>query len=241
MMKITSQILSIPPFLSTRWDYIQSIRVQEKSLLITLQSGPPCSIPGLTDEQISQIFSSFALYAQPHKEEQKTDEILKKDLTQLVEGVKKGFNEFVSLLSKLGGQSGSFAKALEHDPSNAHLPPLPPEAIGRVEMLLQIVPEEDILSMPEPVAHCNCMYCQVQRLLRTALLKRKKFPENEGEPVDENELKFNEWIVEPGEDKVYIVRNKLNPHEEYKVFLGEPLGCTCGKANCEHIIAVLRS
>lgn len=241
MIKITSQILSIPPYLSTRWDYIQSIRVQEKALLISLQSGPPCSIPGLTEEEISQIFSSFALYAQPTKEEHKVDDTFKKDISQLVEGVKKGFAEFLHILAKSGGQSAGFAKALEHDPSNANLPPLPPEAIGRVEMLLQIVPEEDILAMPEPVAHCNCMYCQVQRLLRNALAEKKGHIENEGEPVDESELKFNEWIVEPLEDKMYSVRNKLNPQEEYKVFLGEPLGCTCGKANCEHIIAVLRS
>lgn len=240
-MKITSQILSIPPYLSTRWDYIQSLRVQDKALLVTLQSGPPCSIPGLTEEEISQIFTGFATYAHHPKEETKSDELLKKDLSQLVEGVKKGVSEFVSLLSKLGGHSLGFAKALEHDPANAHLPPLPPEIVGRIEMLLQIVSEEDILAMPEPESDCNCMYCQVQRILRTALEKKKERGENEEEPVDESELKFNEWTVEQSEDKIYIVRNKLNPQEEYRVFLGEPLGCTCGKANCEHIIAVLRS
>ena len=31
----------------------------------------------------------------------------------------------------------------------------------------------------------------------------------------------------------------LDPNEHYNVFLGTPLGCTCGEKDCEHIRAVL--
>ena len=240
-MKITPSVLSIPPYFSARWEFIQSLRVQDKQLIITLQDGSSSSVPGLTEEELSQIFGAFVTYSDQLKEAPKTEDLLKKDLTQLVEGVKKGFSEFLNVLTKTTGQGAGFAKALEHDPANANLPPLPQEASQRVEMLLQIIPEEDILAMPEPVPHCNCMYCQVQRLLRETISRRKEIGENEGEPVDESELKFNEWIVDPIGDKLYSVKNKLNLQEEYRVFLGEPLGCTCGKPNCEHIIAVLRS
>ena len=241
-IKITNTILSIPPHISSRWEFIQSLRVQEGKLIITLKDGSSCPIPSLTQEEISTIFSAFASNAHSLEEdEKKKEDLLKKDLSQLVDGIKRGFSDFMNLISKQGGSPLGFAKALEHDPSNAHLAPLPPEAKKRVEMLLQIVPEDEILSMHEPVPHCNCMYCQVQRLLREALFKKKHLIEDEGEPVEESELKFTEWDVESLGDNLYIVRSKLNPQEEYRVFLGEPLGCTCGKANCEHIIAVLRS
>lgn len=240
-MKITSFLLSLPPYFSARWEFIQSIRMQENVLIVTLKDGSSSTIPHLSNDEISQIFHSFALYAEAPPTITTQENPLKRDISQLVEGVKKGFSDFVHILSKSGGNALGFAKALEHDPSNANMPPLPPEAIQKIEMLLQIVPEEDIMAMQAPIDHCMCMYCQVQRLLRQALFKKKEIGENEGEPVDENELKFNEWIVSPVSDKLYSVRNKLDPEEEYRVFLGEPLGCTCGKANCEHIIAVLRS
>jgi hypothetical protein len=216
--------------------------VHEKMLIITLKDGSSGSIPDLTQEELSQIFTSFSSYAElPEEEEHKEAAAFKKDISQLVEGMKKGVSEFVNLLTKTGGQALGITKSLEHDPTNAHLADLPPEARKRVEMLLQIVPEDEILAMHEPIQNCNCMYCQVQRILRATLYKKKHPSEDEEEPVDASELTFTEWNVEPIAEKLYIVRNKLDPQEEYRVFLGEPLGCTCGKINCEHIIAVLRS
>ena len=42
-------------------------------------------------------------------------------------------------------------------------------------------------------------------------------------------------------DKLFTVINKLDQQEKYNVFLGEPVGCTCGKQGCEHMLAVLKS
>jgi hypothetical protein len=35
--------------------------------------------------------------------------------------------------------------------------------------------------------------------------------------------------------------NPLDHKEHYNVFLGDPIGCSCGNNNCEHIQAVLKS
>jgi len=67
--------------------------------------------------------------------------------------------------------------------------------------------------------------------------------ENFDEEVKDEELTFkDEWEVkETGDKLLFSVHNPLDPKECYSVFLGDPIGCTCGKKNCDHIKAVLRS
>ena len=61
------------------------------------------------------------------------------------------------------------------------------------------------------------------------------------EEISEEDLRFREWDIEQKGENLYLVRNPLNQKEEYNVFLGNPVGCTCGKDNCEHIRTVLNS
>lgn len=61
------------------------------------------------------------------------------------------------------------------------------------------------------------------------------------EVVLDNELQFNQWDVEADGESVFKVTNKLDRDEEYRVFLGSPVGCNCGHVNCEHIVAALRA
>ena len=61
------------------------------------------------------------------------------------------------------------------------------------------------------------------------------------EIVSDAELHFREWDIKQLEKQLYNVTNPLDTTEHYQVFLGTPLGCTCGKTNCEHIRAVLNS
>ena len=240
MMKISPKIFSIPPYISTRWDYILSIRVADDLLIVTLKDGTICSIPRLPKDTIDQIFTY-------HAESMETSNHQKDDFTQLVEGMRSGFKELLNMFSKFGAHAlTSIGKALEHDPSNANLPELPPEMVQKVQMLLNIIPKEDILAMPEAEPGCHCMYCQINRILRTSLITHDTtnpdvLTEGETETVEEKDLQFSEWIVEPLQDKLYKVTNKLDPQEEYRVFLGEPIGCTCGKPRCEHVLAVLKS
>jgi PhoH-like ATPase len=49
------------------------------------------------------------------------------------------------------------------------------------------------------------------------------------------------WGIEQTAEQLYKVTNPLDANEQYNVFLGTPLGCTCGLKNCEHIRAVLNT
>lgn len=239
-MKITPKIFSVPPYLSTQWENVSSLRVSEDLLMVTLKDGSSCVIPNLPKETITQIFSF-------HADSMETGGHQKEEVTVLLEGMRTGFKDLVAMLTKLGANAvTSLGKALEHDPKNANLPPLPPEMIEKVKLLHNIIPPEDIMAMPEAEPNCNCMYCQINRILRkdhvseeTAKpdLLTNESPEN----IEEKDLEFSEWIVEPVSEKLYRVSNKLDPKEEYRVFLGDPIGCTCGKPHCEHVLAVLRS
>jgi hypothetical protein len=239
-MKISSKIFSIPPYISTRWEYVISLRVADNLLIVTLKDGTMCSIPNLQKEIIDQIFTCHAESAEATNHQ-------KEDLGQLVEGMRSGFKELVSMLTKLGTNAlSSLGKALEHDPNTTNLPELPPDMVKKVQMLLNIIPKEDILSMPEGEPGCHCMYCQINKILRESLKihetsKPDIVAEGEIEDVEEKDLEFSEWIVEPIQDKLYKVTNKLDHQEEYRVFLGDPIGCTCGKPHCEHVLAVLKS
>ena len=42
------------------------------------------------------------------------------------------------------------------------------------------------------------------------------------------------------DEKMFTVTNRLDKNEKFNVYLGKPIGCTCGKEGCEHILAVLR-
>jgi hypothetical protein len=240
-MKITAKILSIPPYISTQWEYVTSIRLVDTILIVALKDGSSCSIPNLPQNVIDEVFTyhSASLEEANHQKE---------ELTTVLEGVKTGFTDLFTTLGKLGATTmGSIGKSLEHDPKNTHLPPIPPEMEEKVRLLLNIIPEEDVLAMPEAVPGCNCMYCQINRILRQAVLERHPeekpdiLPDQETKQPEDKELEFSEWVVESLADKMYKVTNKLDPKEEYRVFLGNPIGCTCGKQHCEHILAVLRS
>jgi len=234
-MKITPKILSIPPHLSTRWENVTALRVEEGALLVSLHDGSVCSIPDLSEETINTIFATHAQVSESLETE-------KEDISALASGMRSGIKDIFGLFSKLGDSSvPSIGKVLEHDPTNAELPDLPEEIVKKVQLLLEVIPREDILEMPEAEPGCNCMYCQINRILRQEEPHQESDLLSSDETVEETELEFSQWNVENIDEKLYKVTNKLDPKEEYRVFLGDPIGCTCGKAHCDHILAVLRS
>lgn len=238
-MKITPKIFSVPPYISTRWEFVSSLRVADDLLIVTMKDGSTCSIPHLSKEVIDQIFTY-------HADAEEAINHQRDELVPILKGMQSGFKELINMLSKLGANAvSSLGKALEHDPNNANLPELPPDMVKKVQMLRNIIPKEDILAMPEGEPGCHCMYCQINRILRESIRAEAEggaeLLEGEEEQVEEKDLSFSEWNVESLGDKLYKVTSKLDPQEEYRVFLGEPLGCTCGKPHCEHVLAVLRS
>jgi hypothetical protein len=233
-MKISDNIISIPPYISTSWDHVISLSMEGSSLLFSMEDGKKALVPGLSAQEIEQIFSAHAAFLEAHP-------IAKEEL------ILPEKNLFTNTPFRFQfGTMEQLGQVMEHNPAQSGLPPIPEESLDRIRALSKIISEEEIMAMPAPETNCNCMYCQVARTLRKAVLQEQdKLPdflqEEAGEKVAEEELTFEEWIIEPFADKMYRVTNKLDSHEQYTVHLSDPIGCTCGKMNCEHIVAVLRS
>lgn len=237
--KITDTLVSIPPYVSTSWEQIAALERHDSTLYIILLSGAKLTVPNLSEELLSSIFSLHAQKIEKRSHTHPKNEPLPQDNT--LDSIQKGFKDLVSITMKLGVNAlGQLGQVLEHNPSHAHLPPLPPEMIERIKTIKNIISKEDLKSLKPPVEHCHCLYCQIVHLLQTETAAVDEVSPQE-EIVDDKDLQFSQWEVIPLSNQQYVVRNKLDTHEEYKVFLGDPMGCTCGKPHCEHIVAVLRS
>jgi hypothetical protein len=126
----------------------------------------------------------------------------------------------------------SIASQLQHNPEQANLPPIPAHVLSKILTILQsISPNGEELLFDKEHPGCHCTSCQ---------LARASDGEKE-EIVDAAELTFRDWEVSQKDQKLYEVVNPLDTNEHYTVFLGDPIGCTCGSKNCEHIRAVLHT
>jgi hypothetical protein len=130
--------------------------------------------------------------------------------------------------------------AMQHNPELADSPPLPEEMLEKISAIARMLSPQEILQMPKAEPHCNCFYCQITRAVQGPFPVENNEEEIE-ESVDDKELSFSEWDIQQTGDRLFSVSNKLDANEQYRVFLGEPVGCTCGKNGCEHILAVLKS
>lgn len=222
-MKITSRILSIPPYLSTTWKNISSLHVRAEgnlfTLVVLLQNRVQVEVPGLNKETIDEIFEAHARSAE--------EEVA---LKNPFEGGPFSF----SLPVKSDGSFDPLGSTLQHNPEQSDFPPMQPEILKKIAMIARAfgLNNESYLAKAEP--HCNCTYCQLARALHGE--EPAKIEE-----VSQEDLKFRDWEIEQMGDQLYKVTNPLDLNEHYNVFLGDPLGCTCGSKNCEHIRAVLNS
>jgi hypothetical protein len=161
-MHITPVLLSIPPYISTTWENVLSLRTEKGILYITLKTGESIPIPHLTAAQQAQIFQAHASYLQ-HA------------------------NPFIL--------------------HNVDLPAEIAEQLSAIAQAFNLPQTED--------------------------------PQEE--EIPDNELTFRDWDIRQTGDKLYTVTSRLDTSEQYNVFLGNPLGCTCGHDHCEHIKSVLES
>lgn len=228
-IKVTLKGLSIPPLLSTAWDNILSLSMSGNDLQVKLTDGALINVPNLTPEQIDLIFEKHQKFLDTADAAPAPKKAFRLDIAPSDEG-KLGFVAFDELGSMM-----------QHDPSQADLEDLPAQVLEKISLLSQSLPMLGLDQLPQAVEGCNCMHCQITRALTSGF--EQPAPEQFliEEPISEKELQFSEWsIIETG-DKLYTVINKLDPTEEYHVFLGNPIGCTCGNNKCEHILAVLKS
>lgn len=202
-MKITTTILSIPPYLSTTWKNISSLHVKQigtnHTLVVILQNRVQVEVPHLDKATIDEIFEAHARASEenaPFRLPVRPEE------------------------------------TMQHNPEQANMPPLPPEILQKLSAVARALGFEDTSILPQAEPHCNCVYCQVVRSL---------YPADTVEEVSNEELTFRDWEIKQSGEQLYEVTNPLDKNEKYNVFLGTPIGCTCGEKNCEHIRAVLNT
>lgn len=239
MKKINRKILSLPPYLSTSWKNISSLHIKEGEmppiLVVTLQNGSMIEIPHLDGATIENIFLAHSQWVEQEssetKETTKPSQIQKNSLS---------FSMGIPFPLKEGEGIDSFTSFLQHNPAQAHAPNLPEEAIEKIRAMTQAMGIDlDQINAPKAEPHCNCMYCQVARAIQNS--PEGPSSSKEEEEVTSEDLSFRTWDIKKAGENLYLVTNLLDQTEHYQVFLGNPIGCTCGQKNCEHIRVVLSS
>ena len=243
-MKINPKIFSLPPYISTSWNHVVALYCKEGNLVVTLGDGDLIEIPDLKPDLIDTIFSAHAAHLE--------HEIAKEHFTRnsqnpnkipngaafppILSGEASGDSPFRFAFSTLDG----LGYALQHNPSQATAPDIPKEVLQKISSIAKIVAPEETDSLPPPEPHCNCMYCQIAKAIHKEVLPQPITSTSE-EAISDEELKFQEWEIIQTGDKMFSVSNKLDSIKKFNVYLGDPVGCTCGEAGCEHILAVLKS
>lgn len=241
-VKLSEKVISIPPYISTSWSNIKSLYIDDdKALIFNLVDGAKVHIPGLSEDVIQAIFDMHV-----------------KVVEQRLEGGEKEpqDNGVQDMLSKMSDSSGGgvafpmqfemndldgLGSMMQHNPAQSDSPDLPDEVLKKVAAIAEVVGKDEMMAVPQPVQGCNCFYCQITRAIHKGVDDLVEEDEDAFDEVTDDDLKFREWDIKQIGENLYEVVNPLDESERYNVFLGEPLGCTCGEKNCEHVRAVLQS
>lgn len=236
-IKINAKILSIPPYISTSWKNVLSLHIENRAngsvLMIGLVNGSTIEIPDLNQSSMEAVFAAHG----KHLEQESTSP---QPIPAFNEPFSDGNAAVLSLPLNFAFDK-NMGNLLQHQQEASDSPDLPPEVIDKVVQLSKAIGLDHFENFPKPEPHCNCMHCQIMRVIRNDKEEEIKKDDSFEEEVSDEELKFREWDIEQVEDSLYRVSNPLNANEQFNVFLGTPVGCTCGHANCEHIRAVLSS
>lgn len=225
---INEKIISIPPFISTSWNNVSALHMKGTILAITLIDGTTINIPGLAPDVIESIFNYHTLFLEK--------ETLPEKLTS---GSGKLSFEGIELPFRLGiGAMEGLGAAMQHNPAQANAPDLPQEILQKISSIAKILAPDENIILPKAEPNCNCVHCQIARALNPQLQQQEV---NHEEEISDADLHFQQWDITQTGDKLYTVINRLDTKEKYSVYLGHPIGCTCGKQGCEHILAVLKS
>lgn len=219
MNRITDKFISIPPYLSVSWKEVASIKANNNDLIITLKNGEMSRIPNLTPEEKDLIFKCHMKFLEEEPQY----------VERMPENMPIGF--------KIGTPDG-IVQAFEHNPELSDSPPIPNEILEKIIESTQNIPMINVDALPQGEPGCNCFFCQIMNSLHGI---KNELQIDEEEEVKDDELSFRDWDIKMIGEKLYTVSNPLDETEKYTVFLGEPIGCTCGQSNCEHIVSVLKS
>jgi hypothetical protein len=223
-MKITNKILHLPPYISTTWENIESLSSDDNCLIIYLKNTKSIKIPNLPKQLRDLIFDSYSKHLESK--------------TAISSPFSSSFSINPSSSLNPLGSIDSITSAMKHNPDQKDMPDLPKEVLKKIITITKIFSDETLIDIPKPENNCNCSYCQIAKAMQLATGVNE---ENLDEDVSDADLKFKLWDIKEQGDKLFIVTNPLDTNESYSVFLGDPIGCTCGSKNCEHIKSVLKT
>ncbi|HCJ84714.1 MAG: hypothetical protein A2Y28_02325 [Chlamydiae bacterium GWC2_50_10] len=223
-MDINIKFLHIPPYISSSWNNISALSFDETKgvLKIVLTSGTLVEIPRLPKETLEKIFQTHAKALSAEESPSSS---------------KEGLLGFKIPLG-MGDQLLNFGSMMQHNFDQRHSPPLSKDLLNKIRSTIHAIGMDPSL-FPDPEPHCNCPHCQIAKAILPT--SEESAPLEGEEEISEEDLRFQDWEIEQTNDHLYLVTNPLNKKEHYNVFLGKPLGCTCGEKNCEHLRAVLRT
>ncbi len=245
-VKINEKLICIPPHISTTWDQITYLHSEEDvetklfTLTIHVNDGKIVKIPNLDSSVVDIAFSAHIQHLENRAAPQSDQRNTVGSLLQQFTGISPDqISEIPIRFGISGGIPGmeNLEMAFQHNQEQAGAPDMPLELLEKVSGMAKMMLGADLGSFPKPEPHCNCPHCQLAR----AIHNMPKEESAEEEPVSEEDLTFRTWDIKESGEQMYLVTNPLDSKEHYTVYLGTPLGCTCGEANCEHIKAVLYS
>lgn len=248
-MKVTNRMISIPPYISTSWANVQAVHMTDGVLVVTILDGEAISIPDLTLQEIDLIFKAHTAFLELDEKNEPRQQT-QHNPTSISAGSLPGL-----LQSFLGNDSNqtppirvafgnleNLGAMMQHNSAQADSPDLPSEVLEKVATVAKWIAPEDTQNIPKAEPHCNCFYCQITRAITGQTKSEHVHVGPTPTPeVAMEELQFQQWWVQQVGESLFVVTNKLDCDEKYSVYLGEPLGCTCGKQGCEHLVAVLQS
>lgn len=244
-MKINEKILSIPPYISTTWNNIAAIHTKDSDLIVSLLNGDNLTVPDLNKEVIETVFISHSLYIDRHTPQESTPIGSFKNISHGFPNLFDMNMDANILPFKIGDTSNEsieeLGSMLAHNPTQANAPELPQEVISKIVAITKIVSPDAPITLPKAETNCNCVHCQISRAINHSQDIELCETVKDEEEVSDEDLVFRQWDICQTGNKLYTVINRLDTKEKYSVYLGQPLGCTCGKPNCEHLLAVLKS
>jgi hypothetical protein len=243
-MKIDDRIISIPPHISTTWENVSSLRVTRDVFVISLIDDSHVEIPDLDNAVIEQAFQAHIDYVEKNEEihtlATTQEEFQHHQQAPHLPNIFNNENVIgFPLRFGAGGGLDAMGAAMQHNPSQKDMPDLPEEVLNKVSSIAKVLGNDENITLPKAEPHCNCVYCQIARAIGNPSEVEEEILLDE--EVSEEDLRFREWDIDQNNDKLFTVSSPLDPEEKYSVYLGNPVGCTCGEKNCPHIKAVLKS
>ncbi|MBF5051219.1 Uncharacterized protein CLAVI_000860 [Candidatus Clavichlamydia salmonicola] len=241
-IKITENLICIPPYISTHWDQVSLIRTEEDVetkkpiLILHLHNGFVVQIPNLASGVIDIAFLEHLQHLNqaskmlPQTKEAPLSKTIGVLLQQMLSNFGNDFsgNSSKTIIPNIEGLEG-IEMILQHNSAQNNHPLLDQDSLEKMIGIVHVVTNGNLKLFPNPEPHCTCIHCQTSRSIHSE------------EDVKDEELNFSSWEIAQTGDNLFTVINPLDPNEQYNVFLGDPIGCTCGQKDCEHIKAVLYS